>query len=154
VRAGLARAIEEHTDLAPQHIVYHQANLCRFWQTENDRRVWIERVRVVGLQPKRGRRFRRRLSQLRADLPVLLRLAQAWARKEYRTIPWKSIVSVLAALLYFISPIDLIPDLIPIFGFIDDAAVVAYVLKSVKADLEAFQAWEAGDNTGSENVII
>ena len=98
-------------------------------------------------------KHRGRLSRLRADLPVLLRLAQAWARKEYRAIPWKSIVSVVAALLYFISPIDLIPDLIPFVGFIDDAAVVAYVLKSLKADLSAFQGWEAGDNTGSENVI-
>jgi len=87
-------------------------------------------------------KHRGRLDQLRADLPLLLRLARAWARKEYRTIPWRSIVSVVAALLYFVSPVDLIPDLIPFFGFIDDAAAVAYVLKSLKTDLEMFREWE------------
>ena len=109
--------------------------------TQEPGRVWSIAQRATG---KLGK-HRGRLGQLRADLPVLLRLARAWARKEYRAIPWKSIVSVIAALLYFVSPVDLIPDLIPFFGFIDDAAVVAYVLKSLKTDLETFQKWEADE---------
>ncbi len=109
--------------------------------TQEPGRVWSIAQRAAG---KLGK-HRGRLGQLRADLPVLLRLARAWARKEYRAIPWKSIVSVIAALLYFVSPVDLIPDLIPFFGFIDDAAVVAYVLKSLKTDLETFQKWEADE---------
>ena len=104
--------------------------------------VWSIAQRAAG---KLGR-HRGRLGQLRADLPVLLRLARSWARKEYRAIPWKSIVSVVAALLYFVSPIDLIPDLIPFFGFIDDAAVVAFVLKSLQTDLAAFREWEGGED--------
>ncbi len=87
-------------------------------------------------------RHREKLETLRADLPVLLRLTRSWGRKEYRAIPWKSIVSVVAAVLYFVSPVDLIPDLIPFFGFVDDAAVVAYVLKSFKTDIDAFRIWE------------
>lgn len=83
-----------------------------------------------------------RFGDLRADLPVLLRLARLWGTREYRAIPWKSIVSVVAALLYFVSPVDLIPDLIPFLGFIDDAAIVAYVLKSLKTDIDAFRTWE------------
>ncbi len=84
-----------------------------------------------------------RLRELRADVPLLLRLARAWARKDYVAIPWKSIVSVVAALLYFVSPLDLLPDFVPFIGFIDDAAVVAFVLKSLRSDMSAFQLWEA-----------
>ena len=86
---------------------------------------------------------RGRLDELRDGLPVLLRLARAWARKEYGAIPWPSIVAIVAALLYFVSPVDVLPDVIPFFGFIDDAAVVAYVVKSLRADLNSFQLWEA-----------
>ena len=84
-----------------------------------------------------------RLHELRRDVPLLLRLTRAWARKDYTEIPWKSIVSVVAALLYFISPLDVIPDFIPFIGFVDDAAVVAFVLKSLRTDLSDFQCWEA-----------
>lgn len=83
-----------------------------------------------------------RLGELRSDVPVLLRLVRAWGRKDYRAIPWKSLVSVVAALLYFVSPVDLLPDLIPLIGFVDDAAVVAFVLKSLKTDIDAFRDWE------------
>jgi uncharacterized membrane protein YkvA (DUF1232 family) len=46
------------------------------------------------------------------------------------------------AVIYFVSPIDFIPDFIPVAGFIDDALVVSLALNQVKADLDAFMAWE------------
>ena len=82
------------------------------------------------------------IGSLRSDLPVLLRVAKAYARGEYRAIPWRSIVTVIAGLLYFLSPVDLIPDFIPVFGYVDDAAVIGLVLRYVQKDLEAFQSWE------------
>lgn len=97
------------------------------------------------------RKHKNRLGELREDLPLLLRLAQAWGRREYRQIPWKSVASIVAALLYFLSPIDFLPDLIPFFGFVDDAAVVGYVLKSFKSDLDAFAQWETGQLPAKES---
>ena len=41
-------------------------------------------------------------------------------------------------------PADLIPDFIPVIGYLDDAAVVALAVRSVKGDLDAFRAWEEG----------
>lgn len=86
---------------------------------------------------------RTRLGSLRTDLPVLIRLAKAYARGEYRRLPWKGITLTTAALLYFVSPVDLIPDFIVGTGFIDDAIVVAYVLKAIRDDLARFEDWEA-----------
>ena len=50
---------------------------------------------------------------------------------------------VVTGLLYFLAPVDAIPDFIPVLGFLDDAAVIAYVLRAIEADVRAFEEWEA-----------
>jgi uncharacterized membrane protein YkvA (DUF1232 family) len=47
-----------------------------------------------------------------------------------------------AALLYVLSPVDLVPDFIPGIGMIDDVVVLALLLQSLAQDLAAFRAWE------------
>ena len=84
-----------------------------------------------------------RLGSLRTDLPVLIRLVRAYARGDYRRLPWKSIVLATTGVLYFVTPFDLFPDFIVGTGFLDDAIVVAYVLKAVRDDLARFEEWEA-----------
>jgi uncharacterized membrane protein YkvA (DUF1232 family) len=88
------------------------------------------------------RAHRGQLGAIRDDLPVLLRLARAWGRGEYRAIPWKSLVVLVAGLLYFLAPADAIPDFAPVLGFVDDAAVLAYVLRTIRKDVRAFEEWE------------
>ena len=106
------------------------------------------RVRSIARRAgQKMREHRAQLGTLRDDLPVLLRLARAWARGDYRRIPWKSLVLVVAGLLYFLAPIDAIPDFIPVLGYLDDAAVIAYVLRAVQSDVRAFEEWEASEAT-------
>jgi uncharacterized membrane protein YkvA (DUF1232 family) len=83
------------------------------------------------------------LGAIGADLRLLIRLMLQWARGEYRLVPWKALVFVAAAVVYFVNPIDLIPDALIGIGFVDDAAVVAAVVRAVHGDLERFRAWEA-----------
>ena len=73
---------------------------------------------------------------------TLGRLLRAYAQGEYREIPWKSLLLIVAAILYFINPIDVIPDLMPLVGLTDDFAVLFMVYKSVGADIEKFLEWE------------
>ncbi len=80
---------------------------------------------------------------------ALFRLLQAYVRREYTEISWGSIISVIAATVYFVSPIDLIPDFIPISGLIDDATVIAFTAAQVKADLDNFLEWEKKQKDGS-----
>jgi uncharacterized membrane protein YkvA (DUF1232 family) len=73
---------------------------------------------------------------------TLGRLLRAYAQGEYREIPWKSLLLIVAAILYFINPIDVIPDLMPLVGLTDDFAVLFMVYKSIGADIEKFLDWE------------
>ena len=57
-------------------------------------------------------------------------------------MPWKSIALIVAGILYFTYPMDLIPDFIPVAGIIDDVALIAWIYKSVQEDIEKFLEWE------------
>lgn len=81
------------------------------------------------------------------DLKTLIRLVRAWIKKEYTAVPTASIVSAVAAVLYFVSPIDLIPDFLP-GGYVDDAGVVLFVIAFIRADLDRFKEWERGKDGG------
>jgi uncharacterized membrane protein YkvA (DUF1232 family) len=47
------------------------------------------------------------------------------------------------AIIYFVNPFDLIPDFIPVIGYLDDVAVIALAVASIHNDLDDFRAWEA-----------
>ena len=78
------------------------------------------------------------------DFQALIRLVVAYARGLYRQIPIDRLVVVVAGLIYVVSPVDVIPDAIPVAGFLDDATVIAWVIKTVRDELDEFRDWEAG----------
>ncbi|GLO14033.1 hypothetical protein PPUJ20028_26150 [Pseudomonas putida] len=82
-----------------------------------------------------------RLGQLREDVKLLQSLCLAWWRGEYRAISPGALVTIVAGLLYFVSPIDAIPDWLLGVGFLDDIAVLGWVLKTVADELARFKAW-------------
>ncbi len=96
---------------------------------------------------------RSRVGSLRDDVPRLVRLGSAIARGQYRHLPWKSIVFVAAGLLYFVTPADLIPDFILGTGFLDDAVIVAYVMKAIRDDLTKFEEWELANEPADPDTL-
>lgn len=83
----------------------------------------------------------------REKISLLARLLKAYARGEYRAVPWKTLTRIIAVLVYFLSPIDVIPDLLPIIGFTDDIALVLWLFNAVADDLDMFRRWDAERNT-------
>ena len=79
-------------------------------------------------------------------LPVMVDLVKSFAKKEYQVVPLKSIIAIVAALIYLLSAIDLIPDFIPALGFADDIAVIAVCLKLVDSDIDAYLDWKISNS--------
>jgi uncharacterized membrane protein YkvA (DUF1232 family) len=75
-------------------------------------------------------------------LLAMIRVVRDYQRGEYRDMPTPRLLIVIAAIIYFVSPFDVIPDWVPVLGHIDDAFVVSLALKSVRNDLDTFMAWE------------
>ncbi len=78
------------------------------------------------------------------DLKTMFELLRAVARGDYR-LRKETLILIAGAVLYFVIPIDVIPDFIPVAGFIDDAAVIAWVVKTCKTEIDLFRALTAGD---------
>ena len=76
-----------------------------------------------------------------SKIPLLVSLIRSYVKKQYTDIPIGSIIAIISALIYFISPIDFIPDSIPVLGYFDDAAVVAACWKLVESDVEEYIRW-------------
>jgi uncharacterized membrane protein YkvA (DUF1232 family) len=82
------------------------------------------------------------LAAVLADLQLIVRMVRARLKGEYRDLSNKSLVILVGALLYFLMPVDAIPDFIPGVGFLDDAGVIAMALGTVKTEIDKFRAWE------------
>ncbi|MEW5974938.1 MAG: YkvA family protein [Acidobacteriota bacterium] len=87
-------------------------------------------------------RHRGQIQKFWHDLMSVCRMIKVWARGEYRAVSWKTIILSLAAVIYFLNPMDIAPDFIPGVGYLDDAVVLGYVISSIRADLERFLRWE------------
>ena len=77
------------------------------------------------------------------NVPLLISMVRSYIRKEYTNVPMMTIVGIVAAIIYVVVPNDLIPDMIPYVGIIDDAMVVAFTMKLVAADVEIYRDWRA-----------
>ncbi len=74
-------------------------------------------------------------------VPVMIALIKSYVKKEYKNIPLGSIIAVVSALIYWLSPADVIPDVIPGIGYVDDALVIAACIKLVGSDVEDYRKW-------------
>lgn len=89
--------------------------------------------KLAAARPRFGR-----LSGLRDFAQNLVTLFEMLAAPGFK-LPWRSTAAVVFGLAYFISSVDLIPDVVPVLGFLDDAFVLAEVMVMVAADLRRFE---------------
>ena len=76
------------------------------------------------------------------NFKLLWSLLKDYYNGTYRNVPWKFIAAIGFAVAYLISPIDVIPDFIPLVGYVDDAAVFGLAVKSFMSEIEEYKNWK------------
>ena len=77
-----------------------------------------------------------------AYFQTMLRLIRAYYRGDYQEVPVTTLLVIIAAVIYVVNPLDLIPDWVPGLGFLDDAFIVAFAVRRTQRTLDDFMTWE------------
>ena len=76
------------------------------------------------------------------ELKTLIRMIKMWLSRRYSKVSKQTIIYSVLAVIYFVTPTDFVPDFILGLGFVDDMAVITWVLSTIKDDLTRFKEWE------------
>ncbi len=80
-------------------------------------------------------------------VPAMISLVRSYIKGEYTEIPLGSIAGIISALIYILSPIDVVPDVVPGAGYLDDVAVLLVCLKAgASDDIKDYQKWREENN--------
>lgn len=102
-----------------------------------------ERVKEILTEAlEKAKQKKKQIREMFSDIEDLSALIKSYLRGEYTKIPWRFIILALAAIIYFVNPMDLIPDIIPAMGFMDDATVVALVMNAMKDEISNFRKYQ------------
>ncbi len=94
------------------------------------------------------------LQDIMEKLKLFLAMMNDYRTGLYTELPLRTVLSVGGALLYLISPADIIPDFIPLVGMIDDIFIINLVWNQLKKDLDKYSLWKKGISESSKTVII
>jgi uncharacterized membrane protein YkvA (DUF1232 family) len=75
-------------------------------------------------------------------LQLLFDLVNAYSKGEYRNVAPTTILTIIGAILYFVSPLDVVPDFLVGLGILDDAAVISFTLKKLSVEINEFKKWK------------
>ncbi|MBS1514817.1 MAG: DUF1232 domain-containing protein [Bacteroidetes bacterium] len=84
-------------------------------------------------------------SKLLNQLSLSYEMIKDYKSKRYTDIPWRTIALIIGAILYFVNPFDIVPDLLPVIGFTDDAVAFAAIFRSAQGDLLRYCEWKGYD---------
>lgn len=76
------------------------------------------------------------------DLSAMFRMVGTWSTGKYTRIPMRTLLFSVGTILYFINPLDVLPDILPTLGYVDDVAFIGYTAISFRSDIKRFLLWE------------
>lgn len=89
----------------------------------------------------RSDQLQKRLGEAAQQLKLLAQLLLDWAGGRYRQVPWGTLLTIAGALVYFLMPLDAIPDPVIGLGLLDDMGVLAKAWQFARQDIERYQLW-------------
>ena len=111
----------------------------------------IDKVADKSEEIKDQFRSRGPLKRFIEDGKALTALIKDWRAGRYRQALYGTIAAVAFALLYVFNPFDLLPDILPFVGALDDATVIGAVLMLVERDLKKYRTWKEGQLLSKED---
>jgi len=109
-----------------------------------------KKVRLMDLLGKLGQKLSHvnwrevKAADIKNRFGIVGRLLKAYMLGRYRQIPWKPLLLITAAVIYFINPVDLMPDWLPGIGFTDDFGILMSVYAAFGQEIDRFLLWEQG----------
>ena len=102
-----------------------------------------EDIGDIVAQEKKAERMAKKgfLSQYWKDIKTSFALLKDWYMGNYKKIPFRMVASIAGAMLYLVSPLDVVPDWIPFGGLLDDALVLAAIFALSRNDLDEYTIW-------------
>ena len=83
------------------------------------------------------------IKNIPSDLQIFVSMFKDYYSGKYTKIPWNTIAALILGLTYLLLPVDVIPDVIPFIGQIDDAVILKWLYSHVaKQDLENYKNWK------------
>ncbi len=76
-----------------------------------------------------------------AYLPALVSLVRSYILRKYTDISYGSIATIIVGIIYVVVLSDILPDVVPVVGYLDDAAVLTLVMKQCKTEIDRYEAW-------------
>jgi uncharacterized membrane protein YkvA (DUF1232 family) len=99
--------------------------------------------KVVNKSEEIKKRFvGRSLGRFIEDAQLLIAIVRDYWSGKYRQVPYGAVAAIVFTLIYVFNPLDLVPDVLPIIGEVDDAAVIAACLMLVEQDLSKYKNWK------------
>lgn len=83
------------------------------------------------------------LAQAQGHIATMIRMVRAYIEGRYPRIPWRALAAIIGGLVYFVTPVDAIPDFLAMFGLADDVAVLLFVAGQIREEMDRFLLWEA-----------
>lgn len=94
-----------------------------------------------------------KITEILEPIRASYRLIRTYANGTYREISFESFGLIVAAIIYFVMPIDALPDFIAGLGFTDDAAVLMWTFNRVSNELQSFLRWEAAQKNEADTQL-
>ncbi|GAB2633911.1 YkvA family protein [Belliella aquatica] len=91
-----------------------------------------------------------KLNQAIEPIKIFKRMISAHRSGSYK-LSTKTLGLLVLGILYFVTPMDIIPDFLPLLGFADDVSVLIAIFNLLKNEVEDFLAWEKSQINLSEN---
>ena len=118
-----------------------------------------KKIKITAEDLKKAGKLKNNLGAVATKFELLVRMVKSDRRGEFK-ISTMDKVKIAGAIIYVISTIDAVPDILPIIGFGDDIGVVAYVISKLGNLISEYEKFEMqkkeekSENTDWDNLRV